>query len=363
MSVLAPFFLAGLGALLVPLLVHLVHKERKDTQAFPSFMFLKRTPYPFSARQRIRDWWLFALRSLLIALAAFAFARPVFARRAAATSALDQGQEVVVLLDRSFSMRYGDRWAAAKREVNAVIGKLSARDRMTLVAFDRRAMAVNEPTGDAGALRAALDTIVLTDEGTRLAPAIAVGRNVLGASALPRKRLVVISDFQRTSWDLTDELQLPLGTDVTPVDVGGATPVVDHAVRSTDIRRDPSGDGSRVFVSARLVNVGPAVRQLGVRLLVGGRTVDTKKVDLPRDVVRCQVRGQHIRVVRVEHEGRDDRVQPVRDSVGVGVQFVEGDGAVIGGAGGVDAPARGVDRHLRRVLVRHPREVRSDVVG
>jgi hypothetical protein len=95
-SLLAPLFALGIAAVAIPLLVHLVHKERKDAMAFPSLMFVRRTPYPFSARQRIRDVLLFLLRCALIVLAAVAFARPVLARRQAAGAVGAGGQEVVM---------------------------------------------------------------------------------------------------------------------------------------------------------------------------------------------------------------------------------------------------------------------------
>ena len=63
MSFLAPLFAIGLIGLAIPILVHLVHKERKETTLFPSLMFLLRTPYQHSRRQRIRDWLLFLTRA------------------------------------------------------------------------------------------------------------------------------------------------------------------------------------------------------------------------------------------------------------------------------------------------------------
>ena len=80
MSFLAPLFAVGLAALAIPILVHLVHKERKETTLFPSLMFLLRTPYQHSRRQRIRDWLLFATRVMVFILLVAAFARPVFDR-------------------------------------------------------------------------------------------------------------------------------------------------------------------------------------------------------------------------------------------------------------------------------------------
>ena len=85
LSFLTPLFLAGLAALGVPILVRLVHKERREATPFPSLMFLRRTPYQHSRRQRIRDWLLFALRALAFLFLVAAFARPVFSRPAAAT--------------------------------------------------------------------------------------------------------------------------------------------------------------------------------------------------------------------------------------------------------------------------------------
>ncbi len=280
-SLLAPLFALGIVAVAIPLLVHLVHKERKDAMAFPSLMFVRRTPYPFSARQRIRDVLLFLLRCALIVLAALAFARPVFARRGAAAAVGGGGKEVVVVLDRSFSMRYSNRWQRARGEVQRVIDAIGPGDRATLIPFDRRAAAVNDATSDRVVLRAALDSISPSDEGTKLAPAVALAQRILSASELPGRVLVVVSDFQRTSWDLTDELQLPPGTEIRPVDVSGE--VRDRAVRSVEVRRDPGGDVSRVLLSARIVNVGTAQRGLGVWLEVGGREVERKTVDVPGD--------------------------------------------------------------------------------
>lgn len=280
-ALLAPIFIAAAAAVVVPLLVHLVHKEKREAVAFPSLMFLRKTPYPFSARQRIRDWLLFLARCAVIALAAFAFARPVFARRQAAGAARDGGTEVVVLLDRSFSMKYGTRWSRAREEAGKVIAGLGRGDLLTLIPFDRRASAVNEPTGNAQQLRAALDSIATTDEGTRLSPAVALASRILGASELPKRKLVVISDLQRTGWDLTDEVTIPTGTEVVPVDVSGT--VTDRSVRSVDVRRDPGGDAARVVVSARLARLGPAERAVTARLEVGGREVARATVDLPGD--------------------------------------------------------------------------------
>src|SRR5215475_1457073 len=54
MNFLAPAFLAGLAAIAVPVIIHLIHRERKVVIEFPSFMFLERIPYRSVRRQKIR---------------------------------------------------------------------------------------------------------------------------------------------------------------------------------------------------------------------------------------------------------------------------------------------------------------------
>lgn len=283
MPLLAPLFLLGLAAVAIPLLVHLVQRERRDPVAFPSLMFLERTPAPFTSRRNLRDPLLFLLRALAVIALALAFARPVFGPRPSAAGADVRRRDVVLLLDRSFSMRIGDRWTRARAVVDSVIATLAPGDRMTLVPFDRRARAVTAATGDVATLRSALALLRPGDESTRLAPAISVAQQRLAAGDAPRKVLVVVSDFQRSGWDLTDDARMPPGTEVVPVDIAGAVPALDRAVRAVDVRRDRRPGPVQMIVSARLANVGPAVRGVPVRLEVGGRLMEERTIDLPRD--------------------------------------------------------------------------------
>jgi Mg-chelatase subunit ChlD len=282
LSFLTPLFAIGIAAIAVPILVHLVHRERKEATPFPSLMFLRRTPYQHSRRQRIRDWLLFALRALAFLLAIAAFARPVLSRPTTARTPQATGREVVILVDQSFSMRYADRWAKATAAAHRVIDALGAGDRATVVLFDDQARAVNEASADHATLRAAVDSAKPTDAATRYASPLAIARRITAGSHLPRRQVVVISDFQRSGWDLTEDARLPAGTEVLPVDVVSGD-VQDHAVRSVELRREHGGRDERIVVSARISNIGPAARGVEARLEVSGRTVQTSRVDLATD--------------------------------------------------------------------------------
>ena len=78
MSFLAPLFFVGLAAIAVPILVHLIQRERKDVVEFPSLMFIRKIPYQSVERRRIHNWLLLLLRAAAMVLLVAAFTRPFF---------------------------------------------------------------------------------------------------------------------------------------------------------------------------------------------------------------------------------------------------------------------------------------------
>jgi ferric-dicitrate binding protein FerR (iron transport regulator) len=109
MGFVAPLVLVGLGALAIPVLIHLIQRERKRVVEFPSLMFLRKIPYQSVRRRRLRDLTLLAMRLAALAMIVAAFARPFFKRDALAAATQQGAREAVILVDRSYSMEYGDR--------------------------------------------------------------------------------------------------------------------------------------------------------------------------------------------------------------------------------------------------------------
>jgi hypothetical protein len=68
MGLLTPLFLVGLAGLAVPVIIHLIQRERKTVVEFPSLMFLRRIPYQSVRRRNIRNWPLLLLRLAALAL-------------------------------------------------------------------------------------------------------------------------------------------------------------------------------------------------------------------------------------------------------------------------------------------------------
>src|SRR6059058_2095141 len=115
MGFVAPLILGALATLAIPVLIHLIQREKKRVVEFPSLMFLRRIPYQSVRRRSIRHWFLLMLRAAAVFLIVAAFARPFFPQGALAVSAAGGARELVVLLDQSASMGYGDHWQRARQ--------------------------------------------------------------------------------------------------------------------------------------------------------------------------------------------------------------------------------------------------------
>src|SRR6478672_1277160 len=222
MGFVAPLVLAGLAVLAIPVLIHLIQREKKRVVEFPSLMFLRRIPYQSVRRRRLRDVTLLLMRLAALALIVLAFARPFFRRDALAAAAQNGAREAVILLDTSYSMEYGDRWTKAKAAARDAIAKVAPGDRASLVLFASGAEVTVRSTGDRGRLDAALAAAATGPGATRYAPALKLAGSLLGESALPRREIILISDFQRRGWEQTpgrDDVKLPERTTLTPVSV------------------------------------------------------------------------------------------------------------------------------------------------
>jgi hypothetical protein len=280
MNFLAPAALAGLLAIAIPVVIHMINRERRETVAFPSLMFLRKIPYRSVRRQKLRHLLLLAVRCLAIAIIVWAFARPFFERRLGVNPAASGGREVVVLLDRSYSMAHGGRWARALNATRAAAGQLGAEDRVSVVTFAATASQIVPPTRDAGVVQAALAAATPGSEPTRYAAGLRVAAQVLSASDLPRKEVVLISDFHRSGWSTNDDVPMPTGTSIRTVDVArGETR--DVAVAGVSVARTEAGERVVATVTARATNLGDEPRTVDATLELTGRVVDTKRVTIP----------------------------------------------------------------------------------
>ena len=282
MSFLAPLFFVGLAAIAVPIVVHLIQRERKRVVEFPSLMFVQKIPYQSVQRRRIRHWFLLLMRAAAIALLVAAFSRPFLPEGAAATLAASGGsREIVVLVDQSASMGYGDHWQRAKDAASKAIDSIGPNDKATIVLFGRNAEEAIRATSDRGRLVGTLNAAKVTSGATRYGPALKLAESILARSSLQRKEAILISDFQKTGWTGSEDVHLGDAITLTPVSVG-SDDVSNLAVPSVSFSRATFSNQERITVTAGIANKSAApAPNVPVTLEIDGHVIETTTVNVP----------------------------------------------------------------------------------
>src|SRR5450755_955764 len=145
MGLVAPWALAGLAAVGLPVWLHLLKKHKTTPLPFSSLMFFERRTQSSIKHHRLQYLLLLALRIAVLALLAFAFARPYLHSRLAA---LAGGPKLTVLaIDNSFSMRDGDHLARAKQEAAHVASARRTGEKLQVLAFGAQVRVMGDSPG------------------------------------------------------------------------------------------------------------------------------------------------------------------------------------------------------------------------
>jgi hypothetical protein len=136
MSFLYPLFLAGITAVGLPIILHMIRRHTRKRVTFSSLMFLRTTLPRFKNRSRLENLPLLALRCASLILLAFGFSRPFFWRPAPESQA-HLGRRIVLLIDTSASMRRAGMWTQAISEARSVLADVSQADRVCVMSFSQ----------------------------------------------------------------------------------------------------------------------------------------------------------------------------------------------------------------------------------
>jgi hypothetical protein len=273
----APWFLAGLAGLALPLYLHLLKRQKNPPKPVPSLMLYESRIISSTRHRRFHYLLLLSLRLLLLLLLILAFANPFINRDPAA---LASNRLVLLVVDNSFSMRAGTRLADAKTAALGVLsGKGAARAQVAVFGSTLRLM--TQPSEDQSALRAAVQAIPPGDgHGTFAELARAV--RALAESARTPIELHVFSDMQRGDLATTfSDMALPASVTLVKHAVA-AKPEPNWTVESVDAPGQVWGkDAKPVHVQAVIAGYGTAAAQRTASLVVNGKTTATKTVAVP----------------------------------------------------------------------------------
>jgi len=310
MSFLSPWFLLGLLGVAIPLAIHLSRRQKAEKVVFSTIRFLKQTPKKMILFQQIRQWLLLLIRAAIIALLAVAFARP-FLSQAVSEHAGWSPRSVVILLDTSMSMRYGDVFDKAKKAVLALLDSFHGGDEAALITFSDGTQKATELTTDLTQLVTFVRNVDSPGfKSTGYLPALRLADQILRSARYPDKTVVLVSDFQRRAvGDLDTPWRLSPGVAFEGINIGDQE---NTNLAVTEIKlpaRLVRGQAEYVIL-ARVRNLGTQpLTETRITLNIDEKTVETQKIDLTDKseaiaTFRTQFRerGMHRGAVTVEDE-------------------------------------------------------------
>ncbi len=279
MGFLAPWFLGGLALLGVPVFVHLLRKHVTTPRPVSSLMFFERGMQSSTRHRRLRYLILFVLRFALVLLIVLAFANPFVWRAAADSNARMQ----LVVLDNSFSMRAGSRFADAKQQALAWLAANQHAQKAQIMALGGQLEALTQPIDDNAQLRAALESIQPGDGHANYGE---LGRalRTLTETVHGPIDLHLFSDLQHTAMPANfADMVLPISvTLVLHPSVNGASQP-NWTIESVDAPAELSDpkDPKRSHVEAVVVGFDTPPATKAVSLFVNGKAIATQRANIP----------------------------------------------------------------------------------
>src|SRR4051812_11030034 len=104
MSFVAPAFAAFALLFGLPIVLHLIGRNRARTRPFAAMELLQRSQHRVARHTRLRQLLLLSFRALAIAAVPLILARPFVERASDLPAAIGGAQSAVLVLDDSFSM-------------------------------------------------------------------------------------------------------------------------------------------------------------------------------------------------------------------------------------------------------------------
>ncbi|MFB3430994.1 MAG: BatA domain-containing protein [Phycisphaerales bacterium] len=201
---------AGLAAVSIPILIHLLMRQRRKPVRWAAMRFLMEAYRKQRRRLRLQQWILLATRCLIVALLALALGRPLLEASGLISGA--GGRSVYLLIDNSIASgaRIDSTTALEQHKASAreALGSLGEGDRVGLITLGGPAESVVVPaSADIAAVRRLVDAIEPTDSSADLRNAFDQLRIVASADRDSDEIVaMVISDFSAGSADLSSPL-------------------------------------------------------------------------------------------------------------------------------------------------------------
>ncbi len=266
MSFVAPGLLFGMALIAVPVVLHLIMRQRPRHVPFPPLRFLAVRREANQRRLRLRNLLLLLLRCAAIALIVLALARPTI-RGSGWLGGGEAPVAAALVFDTAPHMGYRHQnktrleaaqeigaWLLRQLPVDSEIAVLNTSGQGATLAADR------------GAASGRIERLDITPAARPLVQILGDALQLLGESPQPRRELYVFTDLSRASWppeaarELRRQLERADMAGIYLIDVGVDDPD-DFGLGTLRLSAEVLAKNTKLQVTSELTRTGPEARR------------------------------------------------------------------------------------------------------
>ncbi len=294
MTFLNGIMLLGLAAAAIPIIIHILNRRRAQIVDWGAMQFLAESLASRSRRILLEDILLMLLRCLVLALLAFALARPFLKTGRLLAGAAGDAQDVAIVLDGSLSMTLDpdgkSNFQRALDEAHQVVQACRSGDAVCVILAGPTAQpVVASPISDREAVHDALDELTAPGGSMGVLEGLHAATLSLAAGTNPAKKIILITDAQSLGWDLPARQRWQFLSEATQSLATPPTVIVrtleaprewaNACAAALSFSRAVIGTDRPVKVTATVANTGTGtIAPEAVELRIDGELLDSRKI-------------------------------------------------------------------------------------
>ena len=207
MAFLNPTFLWFMLGGSIPIIIHLLHRQKFRRVRWAAMEFLLQALKKTQRRLQLENIILLLLRILIMVLLALAISRPFF-KEAPVEALADSDTHHIYVIDNSYSMAYkkGPKSSLDLARAEAVhqfdsLRKLSEEDKVSVITMSSYPDIYLAESNKRERIKKALEEITLSHYGTSAMLTFQQISDVITRSRNKLKRVTLFTDLQRCGWD------------------------------------------------------------------------------------------------------------------------------------------------------------------
>lgn len=289
LSVVHLGLVAGVALAAIPVIIHMVMRQKPKHVIFPALRLLKARQKQTTRRLRIRQWALLASRMGVICLMALCLARPT-CNTTAPLGESNVPAAIALVIDTSLSMQWTDarnrdRLTEAKELALKVVKQTPITSQIFLI---DSAEPIETPAMSPATAESRIKSMTLKPNNRPLNASIEAGYRSVQKADRPRREVYVLTDLTTNSLELDKPIQRAVIADIekqenTAVQIYvlrlNAPEQTNVGLRNVSFDSTAAVAGETLDIRLEITNQGPSTTRI-LELWLDGRKREQKAVEL-----------------------------------------------------------------------------------